>query len=237
MVRGLDSFKEWFFGYESYYVIIGGTACDMLMSEAGGDFRATRDIDMVLFVEALDSSFGARLWEYIKAGGYEHRRASTEKPQFYRFTKPASPVYPYMIELFSRRIEGILLTDDAILTSLPLEDDISSLSAILLDNDYYGFIKSGIRVMDGLPILDAECLIPIKAKAWLDLTDRKAKGGQIDSKHIKKHKNDIITLSGLLQPDAHVDLPERVRNDFAKFITANSEDAGKLTRVAAVYAL
>jgi len=156
----------------------------MLMSEAGGDFRATRDLDIVLLVEALDASFGTRLWEYIKAGGYEHRRASTEKPQFYRFTKPASQDYPYMIELFSRRIEGIILTDDAILTPLPLEDDISSLSAILLNDDYYGFIKSGIRVMEGLPILDAECLIPLKAKAWLDLTERKAKGGQIDSRHI-----------------------------------------------------
>ena len=99
-----------------------------------------------------------------------------------------------------------------------------------------GFIKSGIRVMDGLPILDAECLIPLKAKAWLDLTERKAKGSQIDSKHIKKHKKDIIILSGLLQPDARVDLPESVRNDFAKFIDANSVDAIKLTRVAAVYA-
>ena len=94
-----------------------------------------------------------------------------------------------------------------------------------------------VRELDGLPILGAERLIPLKAKAWLDLTDRKAKGGQIDSKHIKKHKSDIITLSGLLQPDARVDLPKSVRNDFAKFIAANSEDAGKLTRVAAVYAL
>ena len=91
--------------------------------------------------------------------------------------------------------------------------------------------------MDGLPILDAECLIPLKAKAWIDLTERKAKGSQIDSKHIKKHKNDIITLSGLLQPDARVDLPESVRNDFVKFIAANSEEAGKLTRLAVVYAL
>ena len=94
MVRGLDGFKAWFIGYESYFAIIGGTACDMLMSEAGEDFRATRDIDMVLLVEALDASFGTRLWEYIKMGGYEHRRASTEKPQFYRFTKPSSPDYP-----------------------------------------------------------------------------------------------------------------------------------------------
>ena len=45
MVIGLDSFKEWFRGFDGYFVVIGGTACDLLMSEAGLDFRATRDID------------------------------------------------------------------------------------------------------------------------------------------------------------------------------------------------
>jgi hypothetical protein len=63
MVRGLDGFKAWFQGYERNYAIIGGTACDLLMSEAGTDFRATRDIDMVLIVEVLNADFGARLWE------------------------------------------------------------------------------------------------------------------------------------------------------------------------------
>ena len=235
MVRGLNNFKEWFRGYEQNYTIIGGAACDTLMNAVGMDFRATRDIDMVLLVEVLDAGFGARLWEYIKTGGYEHRRASTDKPQFYRFIKPVSPDYPYMLELFSRRMEGFLLPEDAVLTPLPIEDDISSLSAILLDDDYYEFLKSGVRVADGLPILDAERLIPFKAKAWLDLTERKANGGQVDSKHIKKHKNDVVTLSGLLQAGSRVELPENVRDDFAKFISANSDDAEKLRRVASVY--
>jgi hypothetical protein len=235
MVRGLDSFKEWFRGYEHYYAIIGGTACDLLISEAGGDFRATRDIDMVLLVEVLDANFGARLWEYIRAGDYEHRHASTDKPQFYRFIKPVSPDYPYMLELFSRRMEGLALPEDAMLTPLPIEDNISSLSAILLDDDYYEYLKSGVRIMDGLPILVAERLIPFKAKAWLDLTERKAKGSQVDSKHIKKHKNDIVTLSGLLQADSRVELPANVQDDFAKFIAANMDDSEKLRRVALVY--
>jgi len=100
MVCGLNSFKDWFQGYEQNYAIIGGTACDLLMSEAGNAFRATRDIDMVLIVEALNADFGARFWEYIKIGGYEHRRGGADTSQFYRFTKPASPEYPYMIELF-----------------------------------------------------------------------------------------------------------------------------------------
>lgn len=47
MIKGIESFREWFSGYEENYVVIGGTACDLLMSEAGESFRATRDIDMV----------------------------------------------------------------------------------------------------------------------------------------------------------------------------------------------
>jgi len=39
MVRGFESFKEWFAGYDDQYVIIGGTACDMLMAEDEGDSR------------------------------------------------------------------------------------------------------------------------------------------------------------------------------------------------------
>ena len=42
MVTGIDSFKEWFKGSEEQYAIIGGTACDILMTEEGLDFRATK---------------------------------------------------------------------------------------------------------------------------------------------------------------------------------------------------
>ena len=55
MVRGIDSFKEWFRGFESNFIVIGGTACDLLMGETGAVFRATRDIDMVLIIETLSA--------------------------------------------------------------------------------------------------------------------------------------------------------------------------------------
>jgi hypothetical protein len=95
MVKGLESFRSYFKGYEDKYAIIGGTACDLLMSEAEVDFRLTRDIDMVLIIEALDAEFGTRIWEYIKKAGYEHCRQSTNIPIYYRFNKPKSSEYPY----------------------------------------------------------------------------------------------------------------------------------------------
>lgn len=81
MVRGIESFREWFQGYEEQYAIIGGTACDLLMTEEGLDFRATKDIDLVLIIESVDAAFGSRFWEHVTAAGYEHRNKSTGKPQ------------------------------------------------------------------------------------------------------------------------------------------------------------
>ena len=53
MIRGLHSFREWFQDYESNYIIIGGTACDLLMSSFDMEFRATKDLDLVLILEVL----------------------------------------------------------------------------------------------------------------------------------------------------------------------------------------
>lgn len=142
MVTGIDSFKEWFKGFEEQYVIIGGTACDVLMTEEGMDFRATKDIDLVLIVEAISADFGKTFWEYVKAAGYRNCNKSSGVPQFYRFSHPVSKQYPVMVELFTRRLDAIPLPKDAVLTPLPMEDDISSLSAILLDDDYYTFLKA-----------------------------------------------------------------------------------------------
>lgn len=135
MVRGIESFREWFRGYEEQYAVIGGTACDLLMADEGLDFRATKDIDLVLIIEAVDAAFGRRFWEYILTAGYEHRNKSTGEPQFYRFTNPRSKAYPFMIEPFAGKPDVIALPNDAVLSPLLLEEDISSLSAILLDND------------------------------------------------------------------------------------------------------
>ena len=54
------TFKKWFRGCEGQYVIIGGTACDILMAKEGLDFRATKDIDLVLIIEAVDVNFGRK---------------------------------------------------------------------------------------------------------------------------------------------------------------------------------
>ncbi len=218
MVTGIESFKEWFRGNEEQYAIIGGTACDILMTEEGLDFRATKDIDLVLIIEAVDADFGRKLWEYVKQAGYEYCNRSSGAPQFYRFSNPASSQYPVMIELFTRKLDAINLPDDAVLTPLPMDEDISSLSAILLDDEYYEFLKQGKITVDGIAVLDAAYLIPFKAKAWMDLTDRRAAGEHVDCKNIRKHKNDVFRLTELIDPAVRIKVTEGVYEDIQEFI-------------------
>lgn len=57
MVIGLEKFREYFTNFPGSYVIIGGTACDIVIGAAGLKPRATKDIDIILIIEALTPDF------------------------------------------------------------------------------------------------------------------------------------------------------------------------------------
>lgn len=233
MVRGLESFTTWFQDYSDQYVILGGTACDLLMSEEGFSFRGTKDIDLVLIVESLNRDFGMHFWNYVTAGGYERKNKSNGTPQFYRFTNPQSKDFPSMIELFSTSSDSIILPEHAVLTPLPIDDEVSSLSAILLESDYYEFLKMGRVRISGLTLLDALHLIPFKAKAWMDLCDRKENGELIDSKNIRKHKNDVFRLTELIDrfQENSIETPRKVISDMEEFLRRISKEDVELRQL------
>ena len=72
-------------------------------------------------------------------------------------------------------------------------------------------------MVDGIPVLSPTCLIPFKAKAWMDLMDRKAAGEHVDSKNIRKHKNDVFRLTELIDPAAKITAPNGVYADIQEF--------------------
>jgi hypothetical protein len=219
VVKGLDVFRKHFAGHADQFILIGGTAATLTLEQAGLDFRATKDLDIVLHIEALKPDFGRTFWRFVEAGGYGVKEASdTGKPLLYRFQKPADASYPSMLELFCRLPEGVHLAEAGQLTPIPLDEAISSLSAILLDDAYYHFILDGRRTGDGLCWIGEDRLIPLKAHAWLDLSERKARGEAVDSKNIRKHANDIIRLSQLLSPDVRIRSPERIVRDLGSFL-------------------
>ena len=218
MVRGLDLFKEHFQEHTDSFVVIGGTACSILLEDAGLTARATDDIDMVLYVERPDSVFGNVFWDFIKKGNYETWQNSPERKNFFRFLKPKDSKFPEKIELLSSKPEGIELRESSRFTPIPFEDEASSLSAILMDDDYYQFLHKGHKVVRDLPVIGAEHLIPLKAKAFLDLTKRKEEGIKINSDDIKKHKTDVFRLYQLLAPADRIELPVSIKADMARFL-------------------
>lgn len=88
MVRGLDVFTKFFEHYSDNYVIIGGTACDIIVSESGFRPRATKDIDIILVVEVLDSAFAKQFWSFVSEAQYHVREKSDPKRQYYWFQQP-----------------------------------------------------------------------------------------------------------------------------------------------------
>jgi len=221
MVRGLDIFQERLAAYVDQYVLIGGTAASLAMEEAGLEFRATKDLDIVLHVEALTPAFAKAFWRFVADGGYEIRQAShTGKPIFYRFQNPADARYPAMLELFARAPDGLQPAPGSQLTPIPLDEALTSLSAILLDAAYYAFIMAGRREVRGLAWIGADRLIPLKAIAWLELTARKEQGAQVDSRDVRKHLNDVLRLSQLLTPTTRIALDQKIGADMARFLVA-----------------
>jgi hypothetical protein len=163
MVKGLDIFRRHFAGHADQFILIGGTAATLAMEGAGLEFRATKDLDIVLHIEALKLAFGSTFWEFIEKGGYEVREAS---------------------------------------------------------DTYYRFILAGRRELDGLSWIGEDRLIPLKAHAWLDLGERKARGEPVDSKNIRKHANDIIRMSQLLSPESRIPAPPKIAEDLGRFLDA-----------------
>lgn len=226
MVKGVDRFREHFAGHEDSYALIGGAACDILFGEAGLPFRATNDFDIVLCVEVVSVELGTVFADFLDAGGYRARERSTGKREFYRFHRPAEKTFPAMIELFARRPETLKLPDGAELSPIPVEEDVISLSAILLDDDYFEALQKARRVIDDISLIDETILIPLKARAFLDLSGRKANGEDVDTRDIRKHRADVFRLTQLLPGSGSLPLAAPIRADLAAFLRQVATDPG-----------
>ena len=81
-------------------------------------------------------------------------------------------VFPKMIELFCR--SGFKLKNAEGLTPIHIDNAISSLSAIFLDDEYYKVRIDGKVVRNGLSVLRPKYIILFKEKTYMDLKMRKA---------------------------------------------------------------
>ena len=51
------------------------------------EFRITKDIDMILIMEATFPEFAKVFWEYVLEGGYRMGWKNSVEAHFYRFTE------------------------------------------------------------------------------------------------------------------------------------------------------
>ncbi len=136
-------------------------------------------------------------------------------------------MFPYQLELFSRKPDLIYLGPDMHLTPIPVDDDLSSLSAILLNDDYYQYMIEHSTNENGLQRAIIEALICLKAKAYLEIEERIASGSTEDSKQLRKHKADIFRLAAMLTPNDEFEIPVSIKNhlqEFANIIVSDLPD-------------
>lgn len=222
-MEGLDKFKDAFEAFADNYVIIGGTACEMTMSGTEVRPRATHDIDMIVIVERMTHEYGQRFWDFIHEGGYQPRKRKSDGTtpshyELYRFVD-SKPGYPQMIELLARHqdIFGDLAND---IEPLPVDDIISSLSAIMMDDDYYLFTLTHRQTTNGISHADSAALIALKARAYLNLLNDKANGKHVDERDIKKHRSDVLKLVLTMPNDAIITAPQSIVTCIHDFVAA-----------------
>lgn len=233
LIAGLDRFREAMRGWEDYYVLIGGGACSLLFDEQQRDFRATRDLDLVILSNKADASFARTFWAFVQEGGYQCGSRSNGGVRYYRFILSPDSVgygYPAMIELFAKHPDFSLANEESAVAPLPFDETVSSLSAIILDDGYYDFICSGVLTVRGISTLDALHIIPLKMRAHIDLNARYAQGERVDGKDLRKHRADAIALSDLLPNDAKLPLSGQMSEDARLFLEDVEAYASRITR-------
>ena len=72
-------------------------------------------------------------------------------------------------------------------------------------------------------ILDAEHIIPLKMKAWLDLNEQKNNGQHVNDRDIRKHRQDVFRLYALVRPEPTINVSPQIYDDIQAFISAVKE--------------
>lgn len=223
MVYGLDKFREMFRAFTENYIIIGGTACDRMLSRTAIEPRATEDIDMIVVVEAINRDFIRAFWQFIMDGGYKcgrRIRKNTEEPvyEMYRFEE-GKEGYPVKIELLSRHPDILGEPSGFHIEPIPADEYLSSLSAIIMDDDYYRLALEHSILDDEIRVADFKALVCLKAKAYLNMVADREAGIHRNSKDIKKHRLDVLKLiAGDPDPRPTI-VGVKIANDIQVFVS------------------
>ncbi|MCM2278992.1 MAG: hypothetical protein NDJ89_13030 [Oligoflexia bacterium] len=210
--RGFDHFLERLKGLEKSYAVIGGGAASLLMDDHGLDFRATKDVDLVLLTNG-SKELNTRIAAYVKEGRYKTKEATEGEPRYYRFQEPQEEKFPLQIEVFARNEQKIELHEGQYI--IPVQsDEIARISAIMLDDEYFEIITSNLATLEsGATVINPIANICLKARAHREMSEKKARGEKVDSKDIEKHRKDIFRITPLLSGSEKIILGKQPKAD------------------------
>jgi len=221
MVGGLDKFREAFADFTDNFVIIGGTACDEVLSGTIMRPRPTLDIDIIVIVENMTVEFANAFWKFITDGGYRPgvRKDDDDTPKYVLYSFDNGAVgYPAKIELLSRHND--VFTNAVHTEPLPIDGEVSSLSAIILDEPYYNMTVRNSFISNGLRYAAPMALAALKARAYLNLLAERDAGHHVNRKDILKHRNDVLKLTATMAPGETTEVGQEVIDTINEF--ANS---------------
>ena len=156
----------------------------------------------------MTPAFVGAFWKFIFEGGYKkgkRKRGEDKKPvyELYRFTDPKEG-YPIQIELLARHSEALGSPSSFHIEPLLTEEEHYSLSAIMLDDDYYHLTVRNSEVVDGLRVASPLALIGLKERAFLNLLYDREQGMKVNTKDITKHRNDVLKLAAIITPGPYL---------------------------------
>ncbi len=230
MIAKIQRFCSFFSEHKDCYALLGGAACSVWYMNRRPHFRPTKDVDVVLLIEALsqNASFMERFHEFIERYAYHGESCGLNEQGHLRMFRLLTdhPEVPAQIEILSRKGDIPLLPPHRHTAPLIIENRHTYLSCILMDDEYYHFLRHHVTLREGIPVPTKASLIALKIKAYLNLrevretaTDEKQKQNTIPSEQeMNKHMKDVFFLLTGVQPsEDSTTIPDAIAHDVRQF--------------------
>jgi hypothetical protein len=177
---------------------------------------------MILVIEKMTPEFGKCFWNFIVSGKYKTRQRhhGDKKPraELFRFINPKEG-FPFQIELLSKFPDILGEPTGFHLAPVPVGDEISSLSAILMDEEYYRQTVESSIIDDGVRIACPMSLLCLKVRAFLNLTEERKTNPAVRNGDIKKHRDDVFKLLAMrIDPFTPIELSNGMKAGINSFI-------------------
>ena len=226
IIDGIDVFHEAFAPFVDSFIVIGGSACRAVIPDGDIRPRKTTDIDMVLVPHALSSGFVGTFWKFIKDGGYQcaSRKDKTGNQHcvFYSFVN-GKEGFPEQIELLSKPNDSIGTPEGHHIEYMEVGEDYSHLSAIILDENYYDYLRTHNERVDGIRYASVDALVCLKALAYMNLLADKEAGKKVNDDDLKKHRRDVIMATAYLPVGEQFKVGDSIRKVLDHFLLAVNE--------------